>query len=71
MEISWKPKFDSIPIACWKKRASKISLNNKFSALIGYEQLAKDISYIESVIEGAAMSLDGHIQQQIDIARGK
>jgi hypothetical protein len=69
MDASWEPKLRSLPMASWRARAEGTRGAAMMSALTRYEQLSKDIEYIEGVLDSAASALSAHIDMQIDAAR--
>lgn len=66
----WPVKDDPIP--GWRRRADSIkNSDDKHSALKKYVDFLKQTEEIREVIDESAAQLDGHIQHQIDLARGK
>ena len=69
---TWKQRHTSIPKERWLRRATAIEqADDSLIALDLYQSLRADMSYLEEAIESAAEDLDGWIQHEIDIARGK
>lgn len=69
---SWKPKFQVDPTEQWLRQLRAIQLEKcNLSALIKYDALRKRMADYEGIINGATEYLDGYIQHQIDLARGK
>jgi hypothetical protein len=71
MERAWVPKFDRFPFAAWKRRAVAIRGKAPSSAVQTYENLKRDMEYVDGALTEAAVQLDMYIQHQIDLARGK
>lgn len=69
MDLSWQPKLRALPMVSWQSRAEGVRRATTMSALTRYEQISKDMEYIEGVLESAASSLSAHIDMQIDAAR--
>jgi len=69
MDASWQPRLRVLPMTSWQARAEAIRGATTMSALIRYEQLSRDIEYIEEVLDMAASALSAHIDAQIDAAR--
>lgn len=69
MDASWEPTLRSLPMMSWRARAEGTRVAKIMSALTRYEQLSKDIEYIEGVLDSAASTLSAHIDTQIDSAR--
>jgi hypothetical protein len=66
----WQVRNDPVP--SWIKRlASLRSETDPHAALRKYSEFMKQTETIRSQIEESAAALDAHIQQQIDVARGK
>lgn len=68
----WEPKYSCNPLPHFERSAKKISQQKtELGALKSFERFKKEFSYFFGIVEEAAIALDGYIQQQIDIARGK
>ena len=66
----WPIKTD--PIRGWKSRLNKLkNTSNQHAALKSYCDFINQTESIRNCIYRAAVQLDAHIQEQIDIARGK
>jgi len=67
---NWQIKSDPIP--SWKSRLNSLSIETDLHlALKKYGDFMRQSENIRSFITEAAIQLDTHIQQQIDLARGK
>jgi len=68
----WQPKVGKNPISGWWQNAKDIATeSNDTKGLLKFERLRANMMYFDGVVTEAAISLDGWIQEQIDIARGK
>jgi hypothetical protein len=66
----WKHRKDPIP--GWKRRLSSLQREaDPHKALLLYKNFMDQTEAMRSILSKSAMQLDQHIQQQIDIARGK
>ncbi len=70
MDARWKPRFSSVPTQSWQRRILRIQSANRYSALIGYEQLGGEIDYLLSAVESSAGALDDYVEQRIEEMRG-
>ncbi|GAA3970683.1 hypothetical protein GCM10022278_30330 [Allohahella marinimesophila] len=67
---SWQVSADPIP--SWRSRLESLSReDDEHKALKKYCDFMRQTEDIRSQIDESAAQLDGHIQQQIDIMRGK
>jgi hypothetical protein len=65
-------QFKSDPIQGWRARLNSLSSEkNQHKALKRYCDFMRQTEDIRSMLSESAAQLDGYIQQQIDIARGK
>lgn len=72
MKSSWKPRYNQIPIQSWHRRALSVAKeSNYLLALKKFESIRSDMKYTAETFAEAAQFLDGWIQEQCDIARGK
>jgi hypothetical protein len=69
MDASWEPMLRALPMTSWRARAEGTRGATMMSALTRYEQLSRDIEYIEGVLDSTANALSAHIDMQIDAAR--
>lgn len=69
MDASWQPRLRALPMTSWRARAEGIGGATMMSALTRYEQLSRDIEYIEEVLDSTASALSAHVDMQIDAAR--
>jgi hypothetical protein len=66
----WKHRKDPIPD--WKRRLSSLQGEaDPYKALLLYKNFMDQTEAMRSILSKSAMLLDQHIQQQIDLARGK
>jgi hypothetical protein len=66
----WQHRKD--PISGWKRRFSSLQKEtDPHKALMFYKNFMDQTEAIRNILSESAMHLDQHIQQQIDIARGK
>jgi hypothetical protein len=69
---TWKPKHRNNPTARWIKRAVKLRQEKSVvDVMRKFEQLRQEAALLERIANEAAIQLDGWIQHQIDVARGK
>lgn len=68
----WTPRYRAIPHGAWSRAAEAIRTSaNERVALVRFNKLRDQMAYLEDAIQDLAMALDGWIQDQVDIARGK
>lgn len=68
----WKPKYTFNPLPKFREQAKKIEKKSKnLDALKEFEKFKKEFAYFSTTIEESAITLDQHIQQEIDAYRGK
>lgn len=69
---NWKPKYTSNPLTKFHEQAKKIGKKSKnLDALKEFERFKKEFAYFSTIVEESAITLDQHIQQEIDAYRGK
>jgi len=69
---NWRPKFTSIPFASWKMKAELLaSESNALKSLEKFLNFRREMKQIAEAMSEMSFELDGWIQNQIDIARGK
>lgn len=68
----WKPRYKNNPLHIFKKQADNIKIfDTELKALLEFERFRSEFAYFSGLITEAAIVLDGYIQNQIDIMRGK
>jgi hypothetical protein len=66
----WKDRKDPIP--SWKRRLNSLQREtDPHKALLQYKNFMDQTEAMRNILSKSAMQLDQHIQEQIDIARGK
>lgn len=69
---NWKPKFRNIPFSSWKKKAELLKDGkNPLPSLEKFLNFRREMRDIADAVSEMSFELDGWIQNQIDIARGK
>lgn len=72
MDSSWTPKYTSIPLEKWRRRADSLAREScHLKALKKFEGIRKDKADLAEMIYETASELDAHIQMEVDRARGK
>lgn len=72
LKETWQAKYKINPLPGFRTQAEKIaSLKMDVLALKAFEKFKNDIAYFGRIVDEAAIALDGYIQHQIDVARGK
>jgi hypothetical protein len=68
----WKPPISNDPVPRWKDRATQLRHEvSALKALEKYQQLMDQMDDFDEKVRDAAVALDQHIQQEIDLRRGK
>jgi hypothetical protein len=69
---NWNPRHPESPLDRWSRRATALSsYSDPGDVMLRFERLREESRYLDDVITRNASDLDGWIQHQIDIARGK
>ena len=68
----WKPPISSDPVSRWRSRSRLLAGEDcPLKAMDKYQNLMDQMNIFCGQVRDSAMALDQHIQQQIDLARGK
>lgn len=69
---NWRPKFINIPFSSWKKKAELLkSGKDPLLSIEKFLNFRREMRDIADAVSEMSFELDGWIQNQIDIARGK
>jgi len=72
IRATWSPTYRRSPLPGFAKRAGALKHEKSDSkAIAKYKQLLEDAAAVGEAIEEAAAYIDGNIQHDIDVARGK
>lgn len=69
---AWRPQYTTSPLPKYRVRAQQIAkAKSDIQALRYFEKFRQDISYFGNIVDSASASLDRHLSDLVDEARGK